>query len=47
VEDAFKRIASGQRMAVAELETKMTSQLNELVALVRTDLDKLSRKKVS
>lgn len=41
VEDSFRRVSNGNKYAMKELEAKLTRQLNELVAMVRTKLDKL------
>jgi dynein heavy chain len=47
VEDAFKRVASGDKHAMKNLEHKLTSQLNDMVAMIRTTLPRLIRKKVN
>ncbi|CAM9103575.1 unnamed protein product [Discosporangium mesarthrocarpum] len=47
VEDAFRLVASGNKYAMKELEVKLTSQLNTLVALVREELTHHARKKVN
>ena len=45
VEDVFRRVAGGNKYAMKDLEIKLTKQLGDLVAQVRTPLDKLTRKK--
>ena len=46
-EDVFRRVAKGNKYALKDLEQKLTGQLNELVAQVRTPLGRLERKKVN
>eukprot|EP00899_Mesostigma_viride_P018540 jgi/Mesvir1/26688/Mv20468-RA.1 len=47
VEDVFQRVRQGHKRGMQELADKLTAQLNDLVALVRSDLGKLQRKKVN
>lgn len=48
VEDVFRQVKSGDKQAMKELDGKLTSQLEELVAQVRrTDLTRLQRKKIN
>jgi dynein heavy chain len=47
VEDTFRQVAAGNKYAMKTLESKLTSQLNDLVAMVRAPLDKITRKKVN
>lgn len=47
VEDVFRQVAEGHKYAIKDLEAKLTSQLNNLVALVREPLSSHSRKKVN
>lgn len=47
VEDSFRQVYTGNKYAMKELETKLTRQLNDLVALVRRKLDPILRKKVN
>lgn len=47
VEDVFRRVADGNKYAIKDLEAKLTSQLNALVALVREKLSSHARKKVN
>jgi dynein heavy chain len=47
VEDTFRQVASGDKYAMKSLEAKLTGQLNDLVAMVRDKLDKITRKKVN
>lgn len=47
VEDTFRQVAVGNKYAMKTLESKLTSQLNDLVAMVRAPLDKITRKKVN
>ena len=47
VEDAFNGVAQGDKHALKNLETRLTKQLNDLVAMVRTSLNKINRKKVN
>ena len=45
VEDAFRAVKEGDKHAMKTLEARLTKQLNELVAMVRQDLNKINRKK--
>lgn len=47
VEDIFRQVAGGNKHAIRDLETKLTKQLNTLVALVRERLGIHARKKVN
>lgn len=47
VEDVFRQVADGNKYAIKDLEAKLTSQLNDLVALVREKLSSHARKKVN
>eukprot|EP00898_Chlorokybus_atmophyticus_P006649 jgi/Chlat1/6986/Chrsp56S00523 len=47
VEDVFRRVREGNKLAMKEFSGKLTRQLNDLVGLVRSDLDGLARKKVN
>jgi dynein heavy chain len=47
VEDAFRKVAEGDKNAMKNELRKETQQVNELIALVRTPIDKLQRKKVN
>lgn len=47
VEDVFRQVADGNKYAIKDLEAKLTSQLNALVALVREKLTNHARKKVN
>ena len=47
VEDTFRQVALGNKYAMKALEGKLTHQLNDLVAMVRMKLDKITRKKVN
>jgi dynein heavy chain len=47
VEDAFRAVKQGDKHAMKTLEARLTRQLNELVAMVRQDLNKINRKKVN
>lgn len=47
VEDTFRQAKEGNKYAMKELESKLTGQLNDLVAMVRDKLDKITRKKVN
>lgn len=47
VEDTFRQVLDGNKYAMKELEMKLTGQLNELVAMVRDNLDSITRKKVN
>lgn len=47
VEDTFRAVLDGNKYAMKELEVKLTRQLGDLVAMVRTKLDSISRKKVN
>lgn len=47
VEDAFRLVAQGTKLAIKSFEAKLTAQLNDLVTTVREDLDNITRKKVN
>ncbi|KAJ1437467.1 dynein heavy chain, N-terminal region 2-domain-containing protein [Ochromonadaceae sp. CCMP2298] len=47
VEDTFRQAKDGNKYAMKDLEAKLTGQLNDLVAMVRDKLDKITRKKVN
>ncbi|CAM9109021.1 unnamed protein product [Choristocarpus tenellus] len=47
VEDVFQLVAGGNKYAMKNLAIKLTSQLNDLVALVREELTSHARKKVN
>ena len=47
VEDVFKRVREGDKHAMKNELAKETQDLNDLIALVRTDLDNLTRKSVN
>jgi dynein heavy chain len=47
VEDTFRQVLNGNKYAMKELESKLTGQLTDLVAMVRTKLDKITHKKVN
>ena len=46
-EDTFRRVLGGDKYAMKGFASKLTQQLMELVAMVRTPLSKLMRKKVN
>ena len=47
VEDVFRRVRSGDKMAMKQLSATLTGQLGELTDMVRGDLAKLQRKKLN
>lgn len=47
VEDAFQNVQLGDKNAMKKFSVKLSNQLNDLVAMVRSDLTNLIRKKVS
>ena len=47
VEDTFRQVDNGNKYAMKTLESKLTGQLNDLVAMVRIPLDSITRKKVN
>ena len=47
VEDTFRQVLDGNKYAMKDLESKLTGQLNDLVAMVRDKLDGITRKKVN
>jgi dynein heavy chain len=47
VEDTFRQVKEGNKYGMKQLESKLTGQLNDLVALVRDKLDSITRKKVN
>jgi dynein heavy chain len=46
VEDAFSSVRLGDKNAMKTFSVKLTKQLNDLVTIVRSDLNNLQRKKV-
>jgi len=46
VEDAFRNVRLGDKNAMKTFSIKLSNQLNDLVAMVRSDLSNLERKKV-
>ena len=46
-EDTFRQVLEGNKYAMKELESRLTGQLNDLVAMVRDKLDGITRKKVN
>ncbi len=46
VEDAFSSVHLGDKNAMKTFSVKLTKQLNDLVTIVRSDLNNLQRKKV-
>lgn len=46
VEDAFRNVRLGDKNAMKTFSIKLSNQLNDLVAMVRSDLSNLQRKKV-
>ena len=46
-EDVFKRVRDGNKYAMKEFANKLTGQLQDLTNMVRSDLDRLQRKKVN
>mmetsp|Transcript_53278 Transcript_53278/g.159518 ORF Transcript_53278/g.159518 Transcript_53278/m.159518 type:complete len:3881 (-) Transcript_53278:473-12115(-) len=47
VEDAFCRVADGEKQALRNLEAKLNRQLSDMVQMVRSPLDRIVRKKVT
>ena len=47
VEDVFKRVREGDKHAMKNELAKETKDLNDLIALIRSDLDNLTRKSVN
>eukprot|EP01040_Poterioochromonas_malhamensis_P005875 gene5875-6317_t len=47
VEDTFRQVREGNKYGMKQLESKLTGQLNDLVAMVRDNLDSITRKKVN
>jgi dynein heavy chain len=47
VEDVFNRVAKGDKHALKNELAKETNDLNNLIALIRTDISKLLRKAVN
>ncbi|GMI47335.1 hypothetical protein TrCOL_g3071 [Triparma columacea] len=47
VEDVFRRVARGNKYALKDLEQKLTKDLSDMVVIIRTPLDKITRKKVN
>lgn len=47
VEDVFRRVRAGGKLAMKDFSVKLTGQLTELVGMVRSDLGSLERKKVN
>ena len=47
VEDVFEKVREGNKYAMKQESVKQTKDLNDLVDLVRTDLNSQERKKVN
>ena len=47
MEDVFEKVREGNKYAMKQESVKQTKDLNDLVALVRTDLNSQERKKVN
>ncbi|OHS98802.1 Dynein heavy chain family protein [Tritrichomonas foetus] len=47
VEDAFQQVRQGNKLAMKEMRTKLMGQINDIVKLVRSNLDLLARKKIN
>ncbi|KAH0806962.1 dynein heavy chain 10, axonemal-like [Histomonas meleagridis] len=47
VEESFRQVRSGNKLAMKEMRTKMINQINDIVKLIRSNLDKLTRKKIN
>jgi len=47
VEDAFRAVKRGEKHAIKNLAVKLTGELNDMVRMVRTNLDKNLRSKVN
>lgn len=47
VEDSFRQVRTGNKQAMKEMRSKLVKQLTDIVALVRSDIDRLSRKKIN
>eukprot|EP00976_Prorocentrum_cordatum_P057852 1165858-Prorocentrum_minimum.AAC.2 len=47
VEDVFRRVRDGNKLAMKEFSRKLNRQLLELIDMVRSDLGNLDRKKVN
>lgn len=47
VEDVFRKVREGNKHAMKQENSKQTKDLNDLIDLVRTDLNELDRKKVN
>jgi len=47
VEDVFRKVREGNKHAMKQENVKQTKDLNDLIDLVRSDLNSLNRKKVN
>ena len=47
VEDCFRRMSKGEKYALKKLEADLTNELFEMIAMVRSPLTKIARKKVN
>jgi dynein heavy chain len=47
VEDAFRQVHSGNKLAMKQMRQKLMDQITDIVALVRSNLDRLMRKKIN
>jgi dynein heavy chain len=47
VEDVFRKVKAGNKYAMKQESAKQTGDLNDLVDIIRTDLDSLARKKIN
>ena len=47
MEDVFRKVKAGNKYAMKQESAKQTKDLNDLVDIIRTELDSLSRKKIN
>ena len=47
VEDAFRQVRAGDKLAVKKMRSKLINQITDIVKLIRSNLDRLTRKEIS
>jgi len=47
VEDAFRQVRAGNKLAMKQIRQKLVGQIDDIVAMVRSNLDRLARKKIN
>lgn len=47
MEDAFRQVRAGDKLAVKKMRSKLINQITDIVKLIRSNLDRLTRKEIS